>query len=721
MRGIPGLGRTPPRGAGPPPRASVPRTAVGGPDLALPPSAKEVGNRVDVLVMGGGETARAAEQFRDDAEALRRGRSARWFSRGASIGLTLVLVGMTGFAMWSSRVTSDLARHSVAASVLAFDYTDAIEAVQTEESLERKYRLEPSEPVRQLHAAAATKLVAAIQRVRRDGNGADRTLGLAVLALHAPYLLSIQQLFAAVDGHDSAAVLRIDGVQVDPRFGRIEHFVLVASESHQTDATRSLRGLQRRESQIESATPPVFGVALTLVFLFSSVLRRARRQLHLQREQVLQDSLHDPLTGLANRALLGERFGQALLRSARDGTRTALLLLDLDRFREVNDTLGRYFGDQLLRQIGPRLKKLLRAEDTVARLGGDEFAILLPDVASLDAATLVAEKLRHSLQTPFVIDGLDLDVEASVGIVVSGLHGDDVTALLQHADTAMYVAKKHDVGVFAYQADADENSVERLTLLSELRHAIDRRELLLHYQPKIRLSSGEMCGVEALVRWRHPRLGLVPPDHFIPLAEQTGLIGPLTVYVLDAALAQARAWLDSGYRIPVAVNLSARNLLDERLPDMIAELLRSHDVPVDLLEVEVTESAIMTEPARARALLARLKTMGLRIAIDDFGVGYTSLAQLKTLPVTELKIDKSFVTSMDTDSRDAHIVKSVIDLGHNLGLATIAEGVENFAVLAALDAAGCDIAQGFHVCRPVPATDLTAWFLAHRVVSTHSA
>jgi diguanylate cyclase (GGDEF)-like protein len=456
----------------------------------------------------------------------------------------------------------------------------------------------------------------------------------------------------------------------------------------------------------------VFFVALVFVLLFAAMLHRVRRQLHTQREQALHDSLHDPLTGLANRALLLDRFEQSLRHGRRDGTMTGLLLLDLDRFKEVNDTLGHHYGDKLLTQIGPRLAAALREEDSVARLGGDEFAVLLPDIVSPAAAILVAERVRNALSEPFTIDALDLDVEVSIGVVVSGLHGDDAPTLLQRADIAMYVAKKQNVGVFTYDPDIDSHSPEKLSLLSELRRALDRHELVLHYQPKINLRTDEMCGVEALVRWQHPKQGLIPPDQFIPLAEHTGLIGPLTYYVLDAALGQVRKWADAGHRIPVAVNLSARNLLDEQLADKTQALLERHGLLADMLELEVTESAIMTEPVRAHASLAQLSALGIRIAIDDFGAGYTSLAQLKTLPVTELKVDRSFVTNMDTDSSNAVIVQSVIDLCHNLGLTAVAEGVETQSAMAALGREGCDFAQGYHMCRPLPADDLYAWYLA---------
>ena len=428
-------------------------------------------------------------------------------------------------------------------------------------------------------------------------------------------------------------------------------------------------------------------------------------------QEIEHRALHDTLTQLPNRALLADRFDQALRAGQRDGTATGLLLIDLDRFKEINDTFGHHYGDALLTQVGPRLTAALREVDTVARLGGDEFAVLLPDIASVQDVVAVAEKLQAALETPFHVEGVDLDVEASIGLVLSGEHGSDAATLLQRADIAMYVAKTQNLGVSVYDPTIDGHSPAKLALLGDLRRALERGELVLHYQPKVSISTGEVVGAEALVRWQHPGRGLLFPDTFIPLAEHTGLIGPLTRHVVSSALAQARVWADAGRPLPVSVsvNLSARNLLDERLPTQVAELLTLHGVPARLLELEVTESAIMTEPARAQRLLEALAALGVRLSIDDFGAGYTSLGQLKTLPITELKIDKSFVMTMTEDRSNALIVHSVVDLGHNLGLTLVAEGVETQQALGALSGLGCDVAQGYHLSRPATAAAFDLW------------
>jgi diguanylate cyclase (GGDEF)-like protein/PAS domain S-box-containing protein len=465
-----------------------------------------------------------------------------------------------------------------------------------------------------------------------------------------------------------------------------------------------------------TASPICDGDAITGV---SDILRDITERLELQHEMEFR-ALHDTLTGLPNRELLADRFGEALRADCQAGTRTGLLVIDLDRFKEVNDTFGYRCGDELLRQVGPRLAGVLRGIGTVARLGGDEFAVLLPNMHRADDATKVAFQLSAALGMPFHVEGVDLDVEASIGAVISGEHGQDATTLLQHAAIALDVAKTQTLGVFAYDPAVDSHTPSKLELLGDLRRALERGELVLHYQPKIGLSTGDVVGVEALVRWEHPERGLVFPDSFIPMAEHTTLIGPLTQHVLDTALAQVRTWMDVGLLLPVAVNLSVRNLLDADLADQVADLLATHGVPGALLELEVTESAIMIDPVRARQMLEQLSALGVRISIDDFGAGYTSLSQLTTLPVSELKIDRTFVMSMSQDPGIAIIVQSVIDLGHNLGLTLVAEGVETEETMMALAGAGCDVAQGYHLCRPIPAAVFDSWYAERRAGMDHA-
>ena len=449
------------------------------------------------------------------------------------------------------------------------------------------------------------------------------------------------------------------------------------------------------------------GLALLYGIMFR-IVAGASRTLRHQAEVNEHQALHDSLTDLPNRTLFHDRVHQALSSARREHVPAAVMIMDLDRFKEVNDTLGHASGDELLKQVGLRLRDSLRESDTVARLGGDEFGILLPKVLDAEAAVAVARKLRTTLEEPMTIHGLALQMEASIGIALFPDHGSDVQGLLQRADVAMYVAKEQS-GCEVYTSERDEYSPDRLTLLTELRRAIDRGQLGLHYQPKAELRTGEIHGVEALVRWNHPERGTILPDEFIPPAQKTGVIAPLTMFVLDEALRQCRTWALQGLELCVAVNLSTRNLLDVHLPDTVGQLLTRWEVPPRLLELEITESTILADPVRAMQILSRLDEMGVRLAIDDFGTGYSSLAYLKRLPVDELKIDKSFILGMEESENDAVIVRSTIDLGRNLGLRVVAEGVETQAAWNHLVALGCDVAQGYFLSRPAPAEQLTEW------------
>ncbi|HEX4431681.1 MAG TPA: EAL domain-containing protein [Frankiaceae bacterium] len=419
---------------------------------------------------------------------------------------------------------------------------------------------------------------------------------------------------------------------------------------------------------------------------------------------------HDTLTGLPNRALLRDRAEQAITASRRSGGHVGLLLLDLDRFKEINDTLGHRYGDTLLKQVGPRLREHLRDTDTVARLGGDEFVVLLPDLRSGLVAVEVAEKLVEVLQQPFLIDGAAVDVGCSVGVALTPDHGEDFDLLLQHTDVAMYVAKKDSLGVVSYALGLDSHSPERLALLGGLRRAVeDCDQIVVHYQPKASLRSGRVTGVEALVRWQHPEHGLIAPNDFIPLAERTGIIRPLTWCILRKALEQNRRWADDGLVLRVAVNISARCLLDKAFPEEVGRILRETGVPAERLELELTESSVMSDPDRALAILQALRKTGIRLAIDDFGTGYSSMAYLKKLPVSEIKIDRTFVTEMDSDASDAAIVRSSLELARNLDLEVVAEGIETQAVWDLLTDLGCSSAQGFFLSRPLPPAQFESW------------
>jgi len=457
-------------------------------------------------------------------------------------------------------------------------------------------------------------------------------------------------------------------------------------------------------------------------FLYAAMFKivaGASKKLRRQAQENEHQALHDPLTGLPNRTLFRDRTQQAILAAQREGTGAAVLIMDLDRFKEVNDTLGHHSGDELLKELGNRLNEALRESDSIARLGGDEFGVLLPRITSVAAAVDVAERIHEALREPFVLQGFPLAVEASVGAALFPDHAEDVDTLIQHADVAMYLAKAANTDFELYDEGNDEYDPSRLTLIGELRRALEENEIALYYQPKAGLRTGHVTGVEVLVRWQHPERGLLYPDEFIPLAQHVGLIKPFTLYVIDKALAQCAAWSRDGLELRVAVNLAMRNLLDLEFPDDVAELLEKWKVEAERLELEITESTIMADPFRARQVLTSLSEMGVRLSIDDFGTGYSSLSYLRRLPVQEIKIDKSFVMNMTEDENDAVIVRSTIDLARNLGLEVVAEGVENARTWSDLESYGCDIAQGFFLSRPLLADELAAWLREnHTVVST---
>ncbi|HLH64667.1 MAG TPA: EAL domain-containing protein [Solirubrobacteraceae bacterium] len=451
-------------------------------------------------------------------------------------------------------------------------------------------------------------------------------------------------------------------------------------------------------------------VLFALVFLIFQHLIGQLLESRRRGEALRRSAVTDELTGLANRERFMEAIGARIASAQGRGQRFSVLLMDLDRFKEVNDTLGHQHGDSLLRQLGPRLQGALGRGGVVARLGGDEFG-LLPPQDSDDPAVLdvVVGRLFAMLAQPFRIDGLSLEVGASVGVARYPRDGSDAHALLRCADVAMYNAKESQTEYKLYEAATNQHSVRRLSVLSEMRHALATDAIVVHFQPIIDLEHQRVRGAEGLVRWQHPEHGLIPPAAFVHTVEQSGLIGPLTRHVLERSIAECAAWRRQGRELSVAVNLSVRNLLDSDLPRQIDRLLEAHELPPEALLLEITESMIMSDPDRALTTVGRLSALGVRLSVDDFGTGYSSLANLRRMPIDELKIDRSFVAPMLRDESDLIIVRSTINLGHDLGLNVIAEGVEDQATLQQLARLGCDLAQGYHVSRPMPAEAFNAW------------
>lgn len=530
-----------------------------------------------------------------------------------------------------------------------------------------------------------------------DGSGfAERPEDEALAAAHGAIVARLTHLNS--DSNDSGAA-GPEVVEVyqpllvgvpERRIGVLELYLPYAPI--RTDVATGLSGL---------LVDLVVGLGALYVVLFAIAWSVSRG---LRREAAVNAFLaeHDALTNLPNRRFFHRRAVQALERAQETGTQVAIAIVDLDRFKEINDSLGHHNGDALLVDLGLRLTQQFGPRGTVARLGGDEFGLVLDDSADVDATwTQLREAIGHEVE----VSGVPVTVEASIGYVLAPDDGDDVDVLLQRADVALYVAKKQNTNAARYDPSQDDYDPANLTLISELRRAIDRDELVLHYQPKARFSDGRFDSVEALVRWQHPTHGLLPPDRFLPLAEPTEIIEGLTDWVLNRALTDIRD-LHSPEMLDVAVNVSARSLSRPDFPDRVIRALQQTDVAPTRLTIEITETALVADPARAAIALSQLDALGVRISIDDFGTGQTSLAYLTGLPIDELKIDKSFVSDLLDEATHAAIVRSIIDLGHNLNLRVVAEGIETPAVLQALHAAACDVAQGFLLARPMPAGDL---------------
>lgn len=444
---------------------------------------------------------------------------------------------------------------------------------------------------------------------------------------------------------------------------------------------------------------------------FQEELRVVNQELLATNSDLEHMALFDSLTGLANRHLIQERLQQGIYVARREKGSVAILMVDLDRFKEVNDTLGHHVGDELLKEVGIRLQKALREADTIGRLGGDEFAVVMPG-ADVEEAGKVARRLQKTLRDSFDLQEGTFMVSASMGLAVYPENGVDVGTLLKRADIAMYEAKQNYEGVSVYNPESDQNTPGRLSLLADLHQALDLEQLELFYQPKLDLRSQAIVGVEALMRWHHPEHGLVPPDIFIPILEQSGLLKRYTYWALDTAAAQCRAWNDQGWDLSIAVNLSMYNLRDAGLSPYVQDCVQNRGLHAHALVLEVTESAVMSDPHHVSKVLDELVASGIQFSIDDFGTGHSSLSHLKRLSVAELKIDKSFVFDMVGDNDDSIIVRSTVDLAHNMGLRVVAEGVENEGSLAMLRGMGCDQVQGYFIAKPMPVECFGDWLRA---------
>ena len=613
----------------------------------------------------------------------------------ALVALLLLVASAAVLASWrqtsmldqSARITDRLGQQQDAMSMLHEQHTSIEGALAGNE-----------------HAhsgeAQGVELLTALTRLGADD--AHRADWMRIVSVQQEVVASTEQLNTAIDRGDMVAASTIMADGLEPKLAELETS-LAEEIAHERGNYESQISQVRQDSgmlRIGSLVAVVVGAGVLAILLIAGRERRRTAE---------RQAICDALTGLLNRTAFQARLSHCLDDAETSGRQPTVLMLDLDRFKEVNDTLGHHYGDLLLIEVAERLRSGVRSGDTVARLGGDEFAVLVIDGGDDESGgELAAQRVTDSFAQPFLLREVTVDIEASIGIATAA-PGDGVTAVMRYADTAMYTAKEHGQDFIRHDPRQDDDTTSRLGVLGAMRRALDAGELEMYYQPKISVDGGQLLGAEALARWNHPTRGLVLPMEFIPVLESTSLIHRFTDRVLELSLAQVHAWREHGLEVPVAVNVSTRSLLDERFPGRIAEALVRADVPARLLCIEVTEHAVMTDPDLAVHVLRQIHDMGVRTSIDDFGTGYSSMAYLKVLPIDEIKVDRSFVMDMVTDPGNHVLVQSTVELGHNLGLSVVAEGVEDKATLEALHRLHCDVVQGYFYARPQSSTTFTEW------------
>ncbi|PRX14772.1 diguanylate cyclase (GGDEF)-like protein [Actinoplanes italicus] len=641
-------------------------------------------------------------------------RMASWWLVGV---FAVVLAGLSGYAVFGSSRQAGIVTELADDSADTDAYQDAAYLISWEMALIQASLREPDGEEREELPAVHEQAQRAMEHMA-NVDTENEQLTSALVEAHRSMKPDIASYLRSIDQGDmETAEATLEG-SIEPAATTIMASVLAERQHHMGDHAAKQSAGQRESRRLLWGSGLGFALSLIVLVLFGYSARKHRRQ-------VETTAATDPLTGLPNRTAFSARTRGALAETAshrrrRDGSgrgRVTVLVVNLDGFRDVNEQLGHRIGDLLLTHVSRRLRASVREQDFVARLGGDEFAVLLRD-ADPAVGEDIAGRLTGAFGDPFVIDDLTVDLEVSIGAATAG-PGEDVPTVLRHADSAMNRAKQQRLGFRRFTTDhTGDDTSARLTLLGDLRRALDTGdEITLHYQPKIDIGTGELAGVEALARWHHPAKGPISPGEFIPVLEATTLIHRFTHQVLTQALRQARTWLDAGHRIPVAVNISTRTLLDTAFPERVAELLRQTGVPGDQLCIEVTEHSVMNDPDTAIETLRRIRVLGVKTSIDDYGTGYSSMTYLRLLPLDELKIDRSFVKDVATDHGSLALVASTAELGHTLGLRVVAEGIEDAETLDALRAVGCDLAQGFHLARPMAASDLTAVIARHAPVA----
>ena len=631
----------------------------------------------------------------------------RMTARLAVVALTVGLTTLAGLALWSTHSTHQAASRVRGINDIANAWAQIFLDLNVESEALNDYLRAGSDVGRTPLVSALGSAELELQSLERSGQPQDAAAASRLDDTYQSYTEVLRQLLAAGSAGDWNRVrLLADEASLGAASARKQAVAdLTAARLELEDY---LAQVDQMNERLQTAALVAFVIDVLLLVLCALILLSHQRRVERQAVRSRYEALHDDLTGMANRILLNERVNRAIANARRSGGFVGMLLLDLNRFKEVNDTLGHYYGDLLLREVAVRLSGAVDEGDTVARLGGDEFAILLPGRSTGQAMT-VAEHLLDVLRRPADLGGVAVDVSASIGVAGYPMYSANGSELLQHADVAMYSAKRQRLGAVGYDPLNHHHPSERLTILGELRQAIDRDELVLYYQPKVDAGTGGCRGVEALVRWQHPERGLLSPAEFLPAAVDTELIHPLTDHVLDAALAQHNVWRDKGLVVPLAVNIAAQRLLAGDFAGQVAARIAEYAIEPGHLTLEITENVLIADPDRVALILTQLQQLGVRLSIDDFGTGYSSMAYLQKIPVNELKIDRCFVTSMESSRGDKAIVRAILQLAHELGLQVVAEGVEDEQTWCTLRAMGCDTGQGHHLCHPLPADAVTGW------------
>ncbi|MDP9793512.1 diguanylate cyclase (GGDEF)-like protein [Catenuloplanes nepalensis] len=632
----------------------------------------------------------------------------RAVARSAIVALTIGLTLLAGLAFVSARSAAQASASVAGRQQVSQQWNEIYLKINIEYELLVDFLDQQSAQGRSVLSGSIGSAEENLRWLNANGGPDDSAQARALQNTYGGYSYTLRNLVDATRGDDEELV-RQQARQAALSAAALRKQASNNIARNNLEIGDRLREAQREGDRIKLGVGVISAADLALVVFCSIVLLAYQRSTERQAAESRYRASHDALTGVANRGLLTEGIEKAIARTVPGGAGVGLLLIDLNRFKEVNDTLGHHAGDLLLQEVARRLTGASRGTDVVARLGGDEFAVLLSAVDSAGEVMEIGRRILAGLCGPAELEGLTLDISGSIGVAFYPSPSTSAAELLQHADVAMYAAKRGHNGISMYDPEADSNSFEQLTLLGELRRAIENGELELHYQPKVRLSTRALCGAEALVRWRHPVRGLLGPHLFIPTAEQSDLMRPLTEAVLEAALAQHQRWRHDGLLTPVSVNVGASNLLDPGFPARVAALMDRYGTAVGQLTIEITESALVDDPVRAAAALRDMRDRGVQLSIDDFGTGYSSMSYLQVLPLDELKIDRQFTTEILSTPRGRPIVTAMVELAHALGLQVVVEGVEDERTHEAIGEMGCEVGQGYLFCRPLPPAEFAAW------------